>query len=190
MDRVRSVSAEILQKVERLGAKAIIFTVDVGWEARINGTISKSSLGAFMAMGGLQDRNLSWDDISWIRCRKVIGIRCQEREILLSTTTVGMIECAKRSLTLTLHGNMVEQTKKGFGRTFLYANGTHGEESVRRVIESELHIFSIYSICQKLPLCVANIYPVLREEIVNTMRNISASTISDLRPEMVGPSGP
>ena len=28
----------------------------------------------------------------------------------------------------------------GFGRTFLYANGTHGEEGVRRVIDSELHI--------------------------------------------------
>ena len=38
----------------------------------------------------------------------------------------------------------------GFGRTFLYANGTHGEEGVRRVIESELHIFSIYSILPKV----------------------------------------
>jgi len=38
----------------------------------------------------------------------------------------------------------------GFGRTFLYANGTHGEEGVRRVIESELHIFSIYSMLPKV----------------------------------------
>ena len=37
---------------------------------------------------------------------------------------------------------------------------------------------------------MANNYLVLREEIVNTMRNIGASTISDLKPEMVGPSGP
>lgn len=27
----------------------------------------------------------------------------------------------------------------GFDRTFLYANGTHGEEGVKGVIESELH---------------------------------------------------
>ena len=65
----------MLQKVERLGAKAIIFTVDVGWvskrtlEARINKPIPESLFGAFMAMGGLQDRNLSWDDIAWIRVR-------------------------------------------------------------------------------------------------------------------------
>lgn len=38
----------------------------------------------------------------------------------------------------------------GFGRTFLYANGTHGEEGVRRVIESELHISWIFSRSPKL----------------------------------------
>jgi L-lactate dehydrogenase (cytochrome) len=38
----------------------------------------------------------------------------------------------------------------GFGRTFLYANGTHGEGGVRRVIEIELHIFSISSMLPKL----------------------------------------
>ena len=38
----------------------------------------------------------------------------------------------------------------GFGRTFLYANRTHREEGVRRVIESELHIFSISSMLLKL----------------------------------------
>ena len=31
---------------------------------------------------------------------------------------------------------------------------------------------------------------VLRHEIINTMRNIGAATISDLKPEMVGPLGP
>lgn len=73
IDKVRDVTAEILQKVERLGMKAIIFTIDVGWESkrtlenRTNEPIPKEHLGAFMAMGGLQDRKLSWDDISWIR---------------------------------------------------------------------------------------------------------------------------
>lgn len=73
IDKNRDLSIEILKKVERLGAKAIIFTVDVGWwskrtlESRLNGTLPKSSLGAFMASGGQQDRNLCWNDISWIR---------------------------------------------------------------------------------------------------------------------------
>ena len=54
--------------------KAIIFTIDVGWwskrilEARISDfKLPDASLGAFMASGGLQDRNLSWDDIAWVR---------------------------------------------------------------------------------------------------------------------------
>lgn len=37
----------------------------------------------------------------------------------------------------------------GFGRTFLYANATHGEEGVRRVIESKLRTFSIYVLAAK-----------------------------------------
>lgn len=75
IDVNRDLTTEILQKVERLGAKAIIFTVDVGWwskrtlETRHGGELPKASLGAFMAMGGRQDRNLSWNDISWIRVR-------------------------------------------------------------------------------------------------------------------------
>lgn len=32
--------------------------------------------------------------------------------------------------------------------------------------------------------------PVLQQEITNTMRNIGASTIKDLKPDMVGPAGP
>lgn len=60
--------------MERLGVKGVIFTIDVGWwskrtlEARISDfKLPDTSLGAFMASGGLQDRNLSWHDIAWIR---------------------------------------------------------------------------------------------------------------------------
>ncbi|KAF2117651.1 FMN-dependent dehydrogenase [Lophiotrema nucula] len=215
IDRVRSVSAEILQKVERLGVRAIIFTVDVGWgskrtlEARTNGTIPKSSLGAFMAMGGLQDRNLSWDDIAWIRRHTklpiiVKGVQSIEdvdlcvkhgaEGVMISNHGGRQVDYAPapidilyeiRTFRPDLFGKidiMIDGGVRsgadvvkllalgakavGFGRTFLYANGTHGEEGVRRVIE------------------------ILREEIVNTMRNIGAATISDLKPEMVGPAGP
>lgn len=31
---------------------------------------------------------------------------------------------------------------------------------------------------------------VLHEEITNTMRNIGANTVEQLKPEMVGPAGP
>ncbi len=73
IDKKREVTAELLRHVESLGVKAIIFTVDVGWwskrtiEARVNKPLPKEFLGAFMASGGEQDRNLSWDDIAWIR---------------------------------------------------------------------------------------------------------------------------
>ncbi|KAL5398386.1 hypothetical protein PMIN03_007677 [Paraphaeosphaeria minitans] len=54
----------------------------------------------------------------------------------------------------------------GIGRPILYANGTHGEDGVERVIK------------------------IYQEEIRNTMRNIGARSIEDLKPEMVGPRGP
>ncbi|KAF2448724.1 hypothetical protein P171DRAFT_461459 [Karstenula rhodostoma CBS 690.94] len=54
----------------------------------------------------------------------------------------------------------------GIGRPILYANGTHGEEGVERVLK------------------------IFQEEITNTMRNIGAKRIEDLKPEMVGPMGP
>jgi L-lactate dehydrogenase (cytochrome) len=36
----------------------------------------------------------------------------------------------------------------------------------------------------------ADVATVFQEEITNTMRNIGANTVADLRPEMVGPMGP
>ncbi|KAJ8106638.1 hypothetical protein OPT61_g9404 [Boeremia exigua] len=54
----------------------------------------------------------------------------------------------------------------GIGRPILYGNGTHGEEGVARVLQ------------------------IFQEEITNTMRNIGANTVEDLKPQMVGPIGP
>jgi L-lactate dehydrogenase (cytochrome) len=70
----------------------------------------------------------------------------------------------------------------GIGRPILYANGTHGEDGVARVLQSKfLNSSAQYTVL---------ILPVFHEEITNTMRNIGANTVDDLKPEMVGPIGP
>lgn len=74
----------------------------------------------------------------------------------------------------------------GLGRTFLYANATHGEEGVKRVVESKFQDLIVP--CNGSS--VTDAYLVLREEIINTMRNVGAATIKDLKPQMVGPAGP
>lgn len=70
----------------------------------------------------------------------------------------------------------------GIGRPILYANGTHGEDGVARVLQSKIPQFS----AQHTVLILL----VFQEEITNTMRNIGANTVDDLKPEMVGPIGP
>ncbi|RYO37681.1 hypothetical protein AA0111_g2631 [Alternaria arborescens] len=215
IDVNRDLTTEILQKVERLGAKAIIFTVDVGWwskrtlETRHGGELPKASLGAFMAMGGRQDRNLSWNDISWIRRQTklpiiVKGVQTIEDvalcvdngadAVMISNHGGRQLDYAPAPIDIlyelrTYRPDLLDKIDilvdggvrygadvvkllalgakaVGFGRTFLYANATHGEDGVRRAIE------------------------ILREEISYTMWNIGAATVADLKPEMVGPSGP
>ena len=76
----------------------------------------------------------------------------------------------------------------GMGRPFLYANSTHGEEGVSRILQSKLphHMYRF----AKYRLANTLLHVVLRQEIINTMSNIGAGTIEDLKPEMVGPKGP
>jgi L-lactate dehydrogenase (cytochrome) len=215
IDKNRDISVEILQNVERLGFKAIIFTVDVGWwskrtlELRTNGTLPEALLGTFMVTGGVQDRNLSWEDIAWIRRYTklpiiVKGIQSLEdlemavkygadgamisnhggRQVDYSPAPIDILYEARTyrpdlfsKIEILIDGGVrhgadvvkllaLGAKAVGFGRSFLYANGTHGEEGVGRVVD------------------------ILREEIVNTMWNIGAATIGDLKPEMVGPVGP
>jgi len=70
----------------------------------------------------------------------------------------------------------------GIGRPVLYANGTHGEDGVARVLQSKIP--------QSSAQYTVLILPVFQEEITNTMRNIGANTVDDLKPELVGPIGP
>ncbi|KAF2799405.1 FMN-linked oxidoreductase [Melanomma pulvis-pyrius CBS 109.77] len=72
-DKDRSFTSGMLQRIARLGVKAIIFTVDVGWwpkqtsEARVTDfKLPDASLGTSMDSRGLHDRNLSGNDLAWI----------------------------------------------------------------------------------------------------------------------------
>jgi L-lactate dehydrogenase (cytochrome) len=76
----------------------------------------------------------------------------------------------------------------GVGRPILYANGTHGEDGVKRVLESESTPPRAYH--EWSGGDAHDDVLVFREEITNTMRNCGVSRVEDLRPEMVGPAGP
>lgn len=89
LNKDRSASKALIQKVTKLGAKAIILTVDVGWESKRTLDVRAKSLGSDLlpvsteahlaavtsakeagvsqAIGGYQDHNLTWGDIEFIR---------------------------------------------------------------------------------------------------------------------------
>ncbi|GAD97197.1 hypothetical protein CNBD2850 [Paecilomyces variotii No. 5] len=227
LNKDRAASEALIRKVEMLGAKAIVFTVDVSWESKrtldvraktgstnhrtsqISKKSTKKDLGVAQAIGGYQDRNLTWSDISFIRRNTklpiiVKGVQCiddvqlcvdhgadgviisnhggrqadyapapidvlYEMRILrpdlfekIEVMIDGGIRCGADVVKALAMGAKAV----GVGRPFLYANGTHGEEGVKRVIE------------------------ILHEEITNTMRNIGVTRVEELKPEMVGPAGP
>ncbi|WVQ99149.1 hypothetical protein IAU59_006281 [Kwoniella sp. CBS 9459] len=233
LNKDRQASITLLEKVTKLGASAIIFTVDTPWRSKRTRDVraktqvapppsnsnddggkaaassSKAPLGVSRAISGYQDTNLTWKDIDFIRQHTnlpiiVKGIQSMEdAELCAEAGVQGIIlsnhggrQCdfapAPIDLLYEMRINRPHLFKKldvmmdggvrsgsdvvkalalgakavGLGRSFLYANGTHGEEGVVRLCE------------------------ILAEEITNTMRNIGANDIKDLKPEMVGPAGP
>ncbi|KAF2014515.1 hypothetical protein BU24DRAFT_493107 [Aaosphaeria arxii CBS 175.79] len=233
LNKDRSASEQLLRKVEQLGVKAIVFTVDVCWQSKrtldvrtkaksntappsppssssssASGSGSKA-LSVSQQISGYQDTNLTWDDISFIRRHTTLpiivkGVQSLEdvqlcvdagveavilsnhggrqadyapapidvlyeiralRPDLFSKTEI-MIDGGVRSGADVVKALALGAKAVGLGRPVLYANGTHGEEGVYRVME------------------------IMQEEITNTMRNIGVTRIQDLRPEMVGPRGP
>ncbi|WVF71747.1 hypothetical protein IAT40_006555 [Kwoniella sp. CBS 6097] len=230
LNKDRQASITLLDKVTKLGASAIIFTVDTAWRSKRTRDVraktqvapppsngeggkaaasSKAPLGVSRAISGYQDTNLTWKDIDFIRQHTnlpiiVKGIQSMEdAELCAEAGVQGIIlsnhggrQCdfapAPIDLLYEMRVNRPHLFKKldvmmdggvrsgsdvvkalalgakavGLGRSFLYANGTHGEEGVVRLCE------------------------ILAEEITNTMRNIGANDIKDLKPEMVGPAGP
>ncbi|KUL86062.1 hypothetical protein ZTR_06433 [Talaromyces verruculosus] len=222
LNKDRSQSETLIRKVEKLGARAIMFTVDTSWDSKRTldsrakaptsadaSSATVATLPVNRAISGYQDRNLTWDDIAFIRKNTklpiiVKGIQSLEDvEMCVSHGVEGVVisnhggrqaDYAPAPIDIlyeirALRPELFEKTEimidggircgadivkaialgakaVGLGRPFLYANGTHGEEGVRRVME------------------------ILHEEITNTMRNIGANTIEQLKPEMVGPAGP
>ena len=92
MNKDRAQSEALIRKVEKLGARAIMFTVDTPWDSkrtlderakvqtaaklRESAPLSTSQpsaapLAVNQAISGYQDRNLTWKDIGFI---KVINI--------------------------------------------------------------------------------------------------------------------
>ncbi|PYH92062.1 L-mandelate dehydrogenase [Aspergillus ellipticus CBS 707.79] len=216
LNKDRSASEALIRKAERLGFKAIVCTVDVAWESKrtldvrcktamlpptstasAGSNTVKNGAGVAQTIGGYQDRNLTWNDIAFIQKNTTLpiiskGVQCVEdsnhggrqadyapapidllyeirvlRPDLFSKIDIlidGGVRCGADVVKALAMGAKAV----GVGRPVLYANGTHGEEGVRRVME------------------------ILHEEITNTMRNIGARRVEDLRPEimMVGPAGP
>lgn len=231
LNKDRAQSEALLHRVERLGAKAIMFTVDTAGDSKRtlderNKVAAAAKLRAQsvgdgeseskpapvavnQAISGYQDRDLTWKDIGFIRRNTslpivVKGIQSLEdvqlcvdhgvQGVLLSNHGGRqgdyspapidvlyeirvlrpdlfekidiMIDGGVRTGADVVKALALGAKAVGLGRPFLYANGTHGQEGVRRVIE------------------------ILHQEIVNTMRNVGAATVQDLKPEMVGPAGP
>ncbi|KAI9159160.1 LOW QUALITY PROTEIN: (S)-mandelate dehydrogenase [Paramyrothecium foliicola] len=227
LDKDRQKSGKLIKKAEQLGAKAIIFTVDVMQQtkrtldvrtkvknnpsSKVPKTASSASglAGVSASISGYQDFGLTWRDIDFIREHTklpivVKGIQSVEDvELCVDHGVQGvilsnhggrqadfapapidilyeirvlkpelfdkievMVDGGFRSGADVVKALALGARAVGLGRPFLYANGTHGEEGVSRVLQ------------------------ILEQEITNTMRNIGARTIKDLKPEMVGPAGP
>lgn len=80
LNKDRSQSETLIRKVEKLGAKAIMFTVDTSWDSKRTldsrakaptssgeSSATVATLPVNQAISGYQDRNLTWDDIAFIR---------------------------------------------------------------------------------------------------------------------------
>ncbi|KAJ0120017.1 Cytochrome b2 [Diaporthe amygdali] len=87
LNKERTASSALIRKVEQLGARAIVFTVDVCWQSkrtldvRTKGIPSHSSAiatstskGVSEAIGEYQDRNLTWKDIGFIQSHTKLPI--------------------------------------------------------------------------------------------------------------------
>ncbi|KAK6076205.1 glycolate oxidase [Seiridium cupressi] len=219
LNKDRSLSRSLIEKVEKLGARAIMFTVDVCWQSKRtldvrsksnppqSSTTSSSAKGISQAISGYQDTNLTWKDIPFIRSNTKLPIvvkgvqSLEDVEMCVQTGVEGvvisnhggrqadyapapidilyeirchrpdlfskidiMIDGGARSGADVVKALALGAKAVGIGRPCLYANGTHGEDGCRRVLE------------------------ILQEEINNTMRNIGVTRIEQLKPEMVGPA--
>lgn len=104
LNKDRSASEALLRKVEKLGARGIMFTVDTSWDSKRtldertkrlansaimaakptnSDTAPAQGLPVGKAISGYQDHNLSWSDIAFIRKNTTLpiivkGVQCVE----------------------------------------------------------------------------------------------------------------
>jgi L-lactate dehydrogenase (cytochrome) len=84
LNKDRAASETLIQKVEKLGAKAIVFTVDVMWQSKRTMDVraklpspaeaaaaaaAPAPASVSHAISGYQDYNLTWSDLAFIRVR-------------------------------------------------------------------------------------------------------------------------
>ncbi|KAF1930591.1 uncharacterized protein M421DRAFT_377288 [Didymella exigua CBS 183.55] len=230
LNKDRSESSALVERVTKLGASAIILTVDVCWQSKrtldvreklreasdtpapqsiTTPTADAKKASVSEQISGYQATDLTWDDIAFVRKHThlpiiIKGVQSVEdvelcvqhgaqgvilsnhggrqadyapapidilyelRELrpeLFSQIEV-MVDGGVRSGADVVKALALGARAVGIGRPVLYANGTHGEDGVARLLK------------------------IFQEEITNTMRNIGANTVQDLKPEMVGPVGP
>ncbi|CAI6094090.1 unnamed protein product [Clonostachys chloroleuca] len=231
LNKDRAASETLIQKVEKLGAKAIVFTVDVMWQSKRTMDVraklpspaeaaaaaaAPAPASVSHAISGYQDYNLTWSDLAFIRKNTklpiiVKGVQSVEDvqlcadhgvqgvilsnhggrqadyspapiDILYEVRSLRpelfdkveiMIDGGIRTGADAVKALALGAKAVGIGRPALYANGTHGEEGVKRVINRGCYLRAVF-----------------QEEIASTMRNIGVSKVQDLKPEMVGPAGP
>ncbi|KAG9118400.1 Cytochrome b2, mitochondrial precursor [Ceratobasidium sp. 392] len=182
LNKQRDLSESLLRKVESMGFRALMVTVDaaVGGNRELdrrakqpegpssfngpaqygakpsNGTKSQ---GVAQAISGYQDPDVCWADIAWIRSITKLplvlkGIQCVE-------DAEKAYEHGVEGIVLSNHALCLGAKAVGLGRPFLYANAAWGEEGVRRTVQ------------------------IMREEIETGMRLLGVTRIEDLKPEHV-----
>ncbi|ETS76812.1 hypothetical protein PFICI_12199 [Pestalotiopsis fici W106-1] len=222
LNKDRSASRSLLEKVERLGAKAIMFTVDVCWESKrtkdVQTKLSSSgsrnannvqAQGVAQAIGGYQDRNLTWKDIDFIRSVTKIPIIVKGIQSLEDVELC--VAHGAQGVVLSNHGGRQADYAPA-PIDILYEIRTYRPDLFSKIhimidggVRSGADVVKALALGAKAvgigrPFLYANgthgeegcnrVIEILREEITNTMRNIGVTNIKELTPELVGPAGP
>ncbi|KAJ0299476.1 hypothetical protein COL516b_008976 [Colletotrichum fioriniae] len=169
LDKDREKSAQNIQMADRLGARAIVLTVDVMRQSKrtldvrekhlanptprdsnsLKSPSASRSKGISESIAGSHDFNLSWKDVDFIRsnhggrqadCAPAPIDVLYELRVLrpdLFDKIEVMIDGGFCSGADVVKALALGAKAVGLGRPFLYANGTHGEEGVSRILQSK-----------------------------------------------------